>query len=586
VLPLESFSTDPANAEFTDAIHYELLNNLSRIGSLLVISRQSVMEYRDSTASLPEIATDLGVDALMTGAVQRMGNRLRIHLALRDGRTDLQVWDEEFDFEFTPENFFKVQSEIAETITAEFEIALAEPERIRLGRAQTRDLTAYDSYLLGRLKGKGGTVADVEAAVTLMQDALRADPDFALAYVGLAQGYNALRSLATLPFNEWVELAKPLLDKALEIDGKLGEAYTALAWLHWRQGNLDEAEAAYERALELTPGSADLFSTYGQFLYSARHLSEAAEAFIRRALELNPRSASLHMSYVYTLEDLDRRDEAKHHALKAIELQPGRVSAHWFLGLIELWGFANYGPGMEHLKQAVELDPRSPLAAGFLSFAALDLGDLGAAENWANLAWERAPNKWMSCASRMLVARYRGEVEKELACLHVMITEDRRGFLALRELRNLDLSVGRIEEAVARYRDLRPELFDYEYSYVNKNNFRQAIDLSLVLIRQGQVEQANELLRLALEVTANRPRLSSGGFGWSDVEALALLGRPEEALTAMRGAIDEGLRQGWWSLRTRMNLQSLWNRPEFQAMIGELEEDMAARKIALQAESG
>lgn len=584
VLPLESFGMDTANAEFTDAIHYELLNNLSRIGSLLVISRQSVMEYRDSARSLTDIATDLGVDALMTGAVQRAGDRLRIHLALRDGRTDQQVWDEEFDFTFTPENFFEVQSEIAETIVEAFEIALAEPDRIRLGRVNTRDLTAYDAYLLGQLKGQGGTVSDIEAAITLFQDSVRADPDFALAYVGLATAYNGLRGAATLPYDEWVELAKPLIDKALDLDDKLGEAHAALAWWYWRQGSLDTAEAAYTRALELSPGTASLFSEYGNFLYFSRHLSEEAEVFMRKALELNPRSARLHMTYVYPLEDLNRLDEAKHHALKAIELRPDLVTAYWFLGLIELLGFVNYGAGMDYLEQAAVLDPRSPLATGFLAFASLDLGDLAAADHWAGLAWERAPNKWMSCASRVLIARYREKVEEELACLRVMIAEDHREFIALRELRNLDLRVGRADEAIARYRDLWPELFDSGGTEVNKNNFRQAIDLSLVLMRQGQTELATELLQQALEVIARRPRLSSGGFGWADVEALALLGRPEDALTAMRFAIDEGLRIFWWSLPTNANLQSLRGRPEFQDMMAELGKDMMARQEELRRE--
>jgi TolB-like protein/Tfp pilus assembly protein PilF len=582
LLPLESFGSDPEDAEFADAIHYELLNNLSRIGSLRVISRQSVMEYRDSTRSLPEIATDLDVDALMTGAVRRAGDRMRIHLALRDGRTDLQVWDEEFDFTFTPEKFFEVQSDVAETIAAEFELALSEPDRIRLGRAHTRDLTAYDAYLLGQLKGQSGKVTDIEAAIELFNDAIRVDPEFALAYVGLAVAYNALRGSATLPYEEWVESAKPLLDRALELDDKLPEAYAALGWWYWRQGRPDEAEAAYTHALELGPGSASLYSAYGAFLYSARHLPEEAEVFKRKALELNPRSDGLHMSLVYQLEDMGRLDEARHHALKAIELQPANISAHWFLGLIELWGFVNYGPGMEYLEQAADMDPMSPLAPGFLTFAALDLGDLDAAQRWAAEAWTRAPNKWMSCAPRVMIARYRGQVENELACLRVMLAEDNRGYLALRELRNLDLRVGRADETIARYREVRPELFDPDGPQVNKNNTQQAIDLSLALVRQGETETANELLRLALEVTKGRPRLSSGGFGWIDVEALALLGRTEDAIAAMRGAIDEGMRLGWWILPANENLASIRDRPEFREMLDELEMDMSARRAALQ----
>jgi len=173
VLPFEAFSPDPEKAEFADAIHYELLNNLARLNSLMVISRQSVMEYRDSSKSLPQIALELGVDALMTGAVQRAGNRIRINLSLRDGKNDAQVWSDDFDFEFTPENYFEIQAEIADTVVEKFQLALGEADRIRISTAPTDALTAYDAYLLGRLKSASGKVEDIEEAGELFKEAIR-----------------------------------------------------------------------------------------------------------------------------------------------------------------------------------------------------------------------------------------------------------------------------------------------------------------------------------------------------------------------------------------------------------------------------
>ena len=577
VLPLESFGSGPQQAEFADAIHYELISNLANIDSLRVISRQSVMEYRDSTKSLPEIALELDVDALLTGIVQRVGERARISLSLRDGGSDQQVWSDEFSFNFTPENFFEIQSEVAGIISKKFHLALTGTDRIRIGTAPTRELTAYDLFLLGRLKS-GGTVADTEEAVELLQEAIRIDPEFAPAYVGLATAYNSLRGLGSLPFEEWVELAEALVAKALDLDDKLGEAWQALGWLRYRQGRVDEAEEAYRRALELRPNSADLYAVYGSFLYIARNLSAEAEVWQRKALELNPRSGGLYTRLAWTLEDQGRVEEARASMLKVHELEGTEPDADWFLGLIDVFGRADYASGIRSFEQAAKVDEQSPLVPGFLTFAYLDLLDFPAAESWAAEAWRRAPNKWMSCATRVMLALYRREVELELPCLKTMLIEDHRGSLALLLMRNLDLRVGQHTAALERYRKFSPELFGPDGPAVNKNNLQRAIDLCLVLREDGQDELAGALLEKAMVVIGKRPRLSSGGYGWADVEVLALQGRTREALAAMRVAIDEGLRTGWWELEQRRNLRSLQAEPEFKAMLAELRSDMLERR--------
>jgi TolB-like protein/Tfp pilus assembly protein PilF len=586
VLPFEAFSPDPEKAEFADAIHYELLNNLARLNSLMVISRQSVMEYRDSSKSLPEIALELGVDALMTGAVQRAGNRIRINLSLRDGKNDAQVWSEDFDFKFTPENYFEIQADIAETVVEKFQLALGEADRIRISTAPTDALTAYDAYLLGRLKSASRKIEDLEEAGELFQEAIRVDTNYALAYVGLADNYYSLRALGSLPFEEAVALAEPLLGKALSLDDKLGEAYTSLGKLRTRQGRLDEAGAAFRRALELSPNYPSLYANYGGFLYSYRHLPIEAEVVLQKALELNPRSASGHVTFTFLLEDMGRLEEARQHALKALELQPDNVVAHWLLGMIETFGFGNYGLGMQYFEKAAELDPNSPWSTGFLAGAALDLLDVPAAEKWVKASWERAPNNnYMSCGARLMLAQYQDRVEQELPCLRQMLQEDARDDFALYILRDLDLRVGRYSEALNRYQNFSPELLDQQGPTVSKNNYRKAIDLSLVLSLNDQADLADELLLLAMDVIRNRPRLSTGGYGWADIEVLALQGKKKEALTAMRIAIDEGMRGGWWELQKRLNLQSLWEEPEFKAMLAELEADMNARRESIKADS-
>lgn len=585
VLPFEAFSTDPNKIEFADAVHYELLSNLGHIGSLLVISRQSVMQYRDSGKSIPAIATELGVDALLTGAVQQMGDQIRMKIALRDGKHDSQVWSEDFDFEFTPETYFKVQSEIAEAVSARFQLALVEYDRVRIGFAPTRQKTAYGAYLLGRLKLANRKNEDTEAAIELFKEAIRIDPDYALAYVGLAEGYDVYRSVGSMPEGEALEVMDSLVETALSLDGSLGEAYTELGNIRGRQGDFDSAEAAYLRALELNPNYPPLYSRYGAFLYYARQNRQASVQMQKKALELDPRSASINNFLAFVLEDMGRLGEAETFALKALEFSSGQhPGAHSTLGIIYTWGLGDYQRGIHHWEEANRLDEKNPWAANFLVAAWLDLLDEEAAEKWTEIAWERAPFKRASCYARIGLSVYRGTPEAAIECVQQLLTLDPKGNWALRELRNFDLSAGRHAQALARYKASNPELFGSAGPKINERNFQTAIDLYLVLSRAGEQELADALLEGALEVISNRPRMSSGGFAWADIEIYALQGKTGIALAAMRKAIDENLRIGWWDLPMNLNLESLWDEPEFKSMLAEIEADMNAQRKAIQAD--
>jgi len=589
VLPFDTFSSDPNKTEFADAIHYELLNNLSKLNSVMVISRQSVLEYRGSDKSIPEIALELGVNTLLTGAVQRAGDRVRINLSLRDGKNDAQVWSEDFNFRFTPENYFEVQGEVAESIAEEFEMALGEIDRTRISSAPTGSLTAYEAFLMARVKSADGDVEGLEQAEELLQEAIRLDPDYAQVYAALAGNYYSQAMVGTLPLEEMLPMIEPLVNKALSLDPNLVEAYLRLAHFRWRRENrLEEADAAYRRAIEISPNAEGVYDAYATFLYFTTGRHEVAVEMRRKALELNPRAADAHLGYAWLMEDLGRLDEAARHFKTAIELQPGHVMSHWMLGLVHTTGTGDYAEGMRYLEKAAVLDTQSPGAPAMLVFAALDLAHEPLAAKWAAEAWRRAPDKWMSCLARVYIDSYRGRTfEHGLSCYKLLIQEERgnNSEFALQVLRDLDLREGEAEAALNRYRIAAPRLFESERPEVDKNNYKLAIDLHPVLLATGQVERANQLLDQALEAIQTRPRLSTGGYGWADVEILALQSRKDEALTAMRSAIAEGMRSGWWQLGRNRNLESLWDEPAFQAMLAEIERDMIARREVLKADT-
>jgi tetratricopeptide (TPR) repeat protein len=388
------------------------------------------------------------------------------------------------------------------------------------------------------------------------------------------------------------------LNKALDLDANQVDAYLSLAHIRWRrQGRVEEARGYFERALELSPNAEGVYGNYASFLYwtsqgydnvsEMRAVAEQALDLQRRELELNPRSAGAHMMHTYLLEDMGRLEEAGHHVRKVIEIEPERVTAHWMLGLIETWGLGNYAEGMRYFELAAELDPQSTYAPGFMVFAWLDLLDEPAAAQWSGIGWQSTPGRYLPCHAKVALAEFRNEALSEdlLSCLKIMIRDEPSAPFAFRFLRDTDLKLGQADQALQRYRESSPRLFDPQGPTVTKSNLQKAVDLHPVLMRNGESELAAELLRQAMEVIRYRPRLSTGGYGWADVEVHALRGNTELALQAMRKAIDEGLRVGWYGLAGNLNMQSLWNEDEFISMLGEIERDMVGKREAIKADS-
>ena len=223
VLLFDNLSGDAATEPFTKGIHDDILTQLSKIRALKVIARTS-MERLDPTLSIPEIGTKLGVAAVREGGVQRAGDRVRINVQLSDCQTEAHFWAEPYDRELTAANIFAIQSEIAKTVADALRATLSPEEQGRLATVPTENLAAYDAYLLGKLRMAKETIASMLEAINYFEQAIELDPDFALAYVGLADAYTWQSVWGSTPRQETLAKAQAVVDKALALDDGLGEA--------------------------------------------------------------------------------------------------------------------------------------------------------------------------------------------------------------------------------------------------------------------------------------------------------------------------------------------------------------------------
>jgi TolB-like protein/Tfp pilus assembly protein PilF len=285
VLPLRNLSGDPAQEYLADGMTEEVIGRLSTIRGLRVISRTSVMQFKDTKLLAPEIARMLGVDALVEGSVTREGNRIRVHAQLIRASSDEHFWSETYDRELG--DALSLESEVAESIALRVEATATGEERARLVAARPVSPEVYEIYLKG-LAAKSDTRAELEQRIAYFDEAVRRDPKFAPAYVGLAQGYKDLGTIFVgAPPGETRPKVITAARKALELDPELADAYVELAGVHKSQWHWTEAEAEYRRALDLNPNNAPAHIGLSDWLLIHGHIEEAL-AWARRGRELDP----------------------------------------------------------------------------------------------------------------------------------------------------------------------------------------------------------------------------------------------------------------------------------------------------------
>jgi TolB-like protein/Tfp pilus assembly protein PilF len=575
VLLFDDLSDGSANQSFTKGIHDDILTQISKIRALKVIARTS-MERLDPNLSIPEIGTQLGVATVLEGGVQRAGDRVRINVQLIDCKTEAHLWAETYDRELTAANIFSIQSEIAKTIADALRATLSPEERGLLDTIPTENMAALEAYFRGKQRLARYTAAALVEAVDYFQQAIELDPVFALAYVGLADSYAEQVFFGVLAREEGLAKARAAADKALALDDRLGEAYNSLAGIKEERRDFEGAEAMYRRALDLNPNYAKAYYWYGYLLRVYLGRSEEALALDRKAAELDPLSASIILGVGSDLQSLGRFDEALARYQRALEVDPGYADAYSAIG-------NHYGSVSGKLDEAViwcakgiSLDPGIPRESAFLGLYFLDLGDFERAESWIERSLELGPeNIWPNFAMHLLYL-YRGDEAAALDYARRAFALNPRFVPGL--LRDHELRAGRYAEARALYEKRYPELLNEGDPTVDGSNWGAAIGLALVLDKTGEQEHADLLLNRSLGHIQTLPRLGRSGYGVADAQILALQGEKQKALSALRQAIDEGWRVHWWYyLKHDPNLESLHDEPEYQAMVAEIEADMAAQ---------
>jgi TolB-like protein len=329
VLPLENLMGDPQQEYFVDGMTEELIADLSQVSALRVISRTSVMQYKGTKKSMPEIARELKVDGVIEGSVLRSGDQVRITAQLIQAATDTHLWAKSYERDLR--DVLALQSEVAGAIANEIKIKLTPQEQVRLASASAVNPEAYRLYLQGRYQFSKRTLPAFEKSIQLFQQVLEKDPDYALAYAGLAESYGILPFYGGALPKDAFPKAKAAAVKALELDSSLAEAHAALGFvlLYW-DWDWSATERELKHAIELKPSYVVGHHWYAEYL-SAMGRHDQAIAEIKRAQELDPLSPLMLVVGGEVCFYAHRYDEVIEQCRKALELDSSYALAHSWL---------------------------------------------------------------------------------------------------------------------------------------------------------------------------------------------------------------------------------------------------------------
>ena len=368
VLPLESLSSDASQDYFADGMTDELISDLGQISALRVISRTSVMAYKHTRKSLPQIARELNVDAVVEGTVLRSGDQVRITAQLIEGAADRHVWSQSYQGELR--DTLALQNNVARAIADQIRINVNPQEQAALRNATVVNPVAYESYLKGRYFWNKRTADGLKVALAYFNEAIDEDSKYAQAYSGLADTYALLGDwqYAVMTPKEALPKAKAAAIKALELDSALGEAHNSLAFcLDGFDWDFDSAGNEFRRAIELNPGYATARHWYAWHLALLRRYDEAIVE-MRTAENLDPLSLIINADLAELLALAHSYDESIRQSRKTIEMDPNFGLAHNHLGQAYLQKHMN-DEAVAELQEAVKLSGGSPTCIANLARA-------------------------------------------------------------------------------------------------------------------------------------------------------------------------------------------------------------------------
>lgn len=442
VLPFQNKSGDPNSEYLSDGLAESLIYRLSQLPNLKVSPTSSVIQYKGKDTKVATIASELGVDAVMTGRLAQFGDNLTISVELVDVRNNKLLWGEQYERKMS--DLLATQRQIASAITEKLQLKLSGNDSKGLTKLYTDNNEAYQLYLKGRFYWNKLTPEDVRKSIEFYQQAIDKDPAFALAYVGISDAYMLLGipdvMLGALPPRESMQKARAVADKALEIDPTLAEAYASRGHVKWKERDWAGADEDFRHSIQLDANYSNAHRFYAIYLVCMGRPEEGLSE-VRRAEELEPLSVSVKAHVAYILHLGQRYDDAIEAGKKAVEMDKSSPVAHQRLG--SAYEQKQMFPeAIAEFQKAVDASNRVQLAVTSLARAYALSGNQAEAEKLLTELQERAKNEYVSSYLMAEIYIALGEKESAFKLLDKAYGE-----------RSIDLVLARVDPSLDPLRD-------------------------------------------------------------------------------------------------------------------------------------
>jgi serine/threonine protein kinase/tetratricopeptide (TPR) repeat protein len=418
ILPFVNASGEAETEYLSDGITESIIDNLSRVSGLRVVPRTTVFRYKQSEKDLQTIAKELKVKAVLSGRVSLRSGQLIVQAELVDAARDAQLWGERYNRGFA--DVFAVQEEMATAISSSLQLRLSGEDRQQLARHPTHDSQAYEAYLKGRYYWNKRRLDAFMRATVHFQEAIDRDPNFLLAYTGLADTLNLLGYYNHRPPSTVYPRAKAAAARALEIDPALAEAHASLGYTTlFYDRDWPVAERKFRDALTLNPAYASAHQWYGWYLLVMARFDDALAA-MRRAAELDPLSLIINVHLGYALSLAGQHQDAIVQLQHTLELDPAFALAHLRLGLLyRQVGRAN--DGLREIELGVDLSDRQ-VGLGLLGQAYAEDGRMADAQEILQRLEHPGDDRFVSPLDCAFVCDGLGELDRAFACLEQALT--------------------------------------------------------------------------------------------------------------------------------------------------------------------
>ena len=433
VLPFENKSSNADSEYLSDGLSESLIYRLSQLSNLKVSPRSSVFRYKGKEIDAEKIGNELGVDAVMSGRLIQRGDNLTISVDLIDVKNRKTLWGEQFERKMS--DLLTTQREIASAITEKLQVKLSGTDSNGISKQYTSNNEAYQLYLQGRYFWNKRSSGNLKKATELLRAATQKDPNFALAYAGLADCYAVSYYYIGERPRELMPLAKTYAAKAIELDPTLAEPHATLAFVSWLlERDKATAEREFLRAIELNPNYPTAHHWYSRYLRGIGRLDDAFRE-IKRAEELDPLSLVIINNVAEIYVDKDDLNSASRECQKMIDLDPGFWAAHQTLGII-LVKQGRYAEALVQAQKSTELADRSNASLALLGHVYAKLGQRSEAEAVIKELERRYANKVADARDLVVVYAGTGDKDKTFAWLEKAFA-DRSVFLVFLKLEPL-----------------------------------------------------------------------------------------------------------------------------------------------------